>query len=201
VLTDNELRLIWRHAGGGDYGAIIPLLILTGQRREEVGGMNWGEIDLDRALWSIGGERTKNRRAHDVPLSDEAASIIKPLRRDGRELVFGSGEGSFQGWSNAKAALDARIAAALHERSQEMAPWRMHDIRRTVATRMADLGVLPHVVEAVLNHVSGHKAGVAGVYNRASYAAEKRNALAMWAEHLRALAGLSTNVLPMKRVG
>jgi integrase len=201
VLSDEELRLIWWHAGEGDYSAIIRLLILTGQRREEVGGMAWGEIDLDKALWSIGGERTKNRRAHDVPLSDEAASIIKPLRREGRELVFGSREGPFQGWSNAKAALDARIAAALHEQRQEMAPWHMHDIRRTVATRMADLGVLPHVIEAVLNHVSGHKAGAAGVYNRASYAAEKRTALALWAEHLRALAGLSTNVLPLKRVG
>ena len=183
VLTDEELRLIWRHTGEGDYGAIIRLLILTGQRREEVAAMTWGE--LEGTTWRISGERTKNGRAHEVSLSQPALEILGTRRRsDGRTLVFGS-RGPFSGWSKAKASLDARMSAALGA----PASWRLHDIRRTVATRLADLGVLPHVVEAVLNHASGHKAGVAGIYNRAIYAPEKRAALQKWADHIAALSG------------
>ena len=156
VLTSDELSLIWRHAGEGDYGAIVRLLILTGQRREEVGGILWSEIDLKAAMWRIASERTKNARPHEVPLSQPALDILGARARvDGRALVFGS-RGPFSGWSKAKAALDARMAAEL---GQAPTPWRLHDIRRTVATGLADLGVQPHVIEAVLNHVSGHKAG------------------------------------------
>jgi integrase len=106
-------------------------------------------------------------------------------RREGRDRVFGTRDGAFQGWSNAKTALDARMSATLGHPPEA---WRLHDIRRTVATRLADLGVLPHVVEAVLNHISGHKAGVAGIYNRASYATEKDAALTLWGDHVRMLA-------------
>jgi integrase len=186
VLSPEELSLVWREAGEGDYAAILRLLILTGQRREEVGGMLWSEIDLRAAMWRIGADRTKNGLAHDVPLSAPAVTILSALnRREGRDLVFGTGDGPFQGWSNAKSALGARLSTALGGATPT--PWRLHDIRRTVATRMADLGVLPHVVEAVLNHISGHKAGVAGVYNRSSYAAEKRAALELWASHVAGL--------------
>ena len=191
VLSDEELSLIWRFAGGGAYGAIVRLLFLTGQRREEVGGILWRELRLADGVWSIDASRTKNGLAHDVPLSAPAIAILQELeRRDGRVLVFGEGAGPFQGWSNAKSALDARVQRALgeiHGDGFALKVWRLHDIRRTVATRMADLGVQPHVIEAVLNHVSGHKAGVAGVYNRASYAAEKRAALDLWARHVVAL--------------
>ena len=191
VLSDEELRLIWRHAGNGAYGAIVRLLILTGQRREEVGGMLWRELQLAHGVWSIDASRTKNGLAHDVPLSPPAIGILhEQERRDGRELVFGEGVGPFQGWSNAKTALDARVQKVLgkvHGDGFTFKAWRLHDIRRTVATRMGDLGVQPHVVEAILNHVSGHKAGVAGVYNRASYAAEKSAALALWANHVDSL--------------
>ena len=185
VLTDEELRLIWRQAGEGDYGAIVRLLILTGQRREEIAAMTWEEVDFERATWRIGGERTKNARAHEVTLAQPAMKILGARHRsDGRALVFGS-HGPFSGWSKAKASLDARMSAALGGCAP--ASWRLHDIRRTVATRLSDLGVLPHVVEAVLNHVSGHKAGVAGIYNRSSYAAEKRDALTLWGDHVTAL--------------
>jgi integrase len=176
VLTDDELRAIWQGVGDGDYGRIILLLILTGQRREEVGGMLWQELRLSEGMWSIGPERTKNGLPHDVPLSHPALDILSGIEpTEGREFVFGSGPGPFQGWSNAKAALDKKIA---------LQPWRLHDIRRTVATRMADLGVLPHIIESILNHVSGHKAGVAGIYNRSVYAAEKRAAMNLWANHV-----------------
>jgi integrase len=196
VLTSDELSLIWRHVGKGDYGAIVRLLILTGERREEVGGMLWPEIDLGAAMWRIASERTKNARPHEVPLSGPALGVLRGLERtEGRTFVFGSREGPFQGWSNAKAALDERMAAEL---GRAPTPWRLHDIRRTVATRMADLGVQPHIIEAVLNHISGHKAGVAGVYNRATYAAEKRQALDLWGAHVGDLAeGRESNVVPL----
>jgi len=197
VLSDAELVAIWKACRDDDHGRIVRLLILTGARRDEVGDMAKAEISLDARKWNIPRERTKNSRAHELPLSDLAIGILKPatLRegREERELIFGDGAGGFSGWSKAKAAIDERIGAAA-------APWRLHDLRRTAATRMADLGVLPHVVEAVLNHVSGHKAGVAGVYNRALYAAEKRRALDLWAAHIEAIvAGRpASNVIPLK---
>jgi integrase len=195
VLTESELSLIWRVAGDGDYGATVRLLILTGQRRAEVGGMLWSEIDIKAAMWRIGAERTKNARPHEVPLSQPALDILGARARiDGRALVFGS-RGPFSGWSKGREALDARMSAALGQAT----PWRLHDVRRTVATGMADLGVQPHVIEAVLNHVSGHKAGVAGIYNRATYAAEKRQALDLWAEHVVALVeGRESNIVPLR---
>ena len=180
VLTDAELAAVWRNAGDADFGAIVRLLILTGQRREEVAAMTWDEVDLASATWRIGGDRTKNARSHYVPLASQAVGLLRTVeRRDGRALVFGSRKGPFSGWSKAKASLDARMSAAL---GHPLPPWRLHDVRRTVATGLADLGALPHVIEAVLNHVSGHKAGVAGVYNRSVYATEKRAALDLWAE-------------------
>jgi integrase len=201
VLSPPELSAIWRAAGDSDYAAIMKLLILTGQRREEVGGMLWSEIDLEDSIWRIGAERTKNGLPHDLPLSQPAIAILRDrAKREQRDLVFGTGDGPFQGWSNAKSALDTRVLALLRNKDKkaQLAPWRLHDIRRTVATRLGDIGVLPHVVEAVLNHVSGHKAGVAGVYNRSSYAAEKRMALDLWAEHIaEATTGEASKVTPL----
>jgi hypothetical protein len=110
--------------------------------------------------------------------------------------VFGLTNNGFRGHGYAKANLDKRIKVS----HAKLPPWVIHDIRRSVATHMAELGVQPHVIEAVLNHVSGHKAGVAGIYNRASYAKEKREALNIWAEHVTALVeGRAANVLPLKR--
>jgi integrase len=188
VLSPVELAAIWSEVGDGNYAAIVRLLILTGQRREEVGGMLWSEIDTEVAVWAIGAARTKNGLAHEVPLSAAAMAVLSGLeRREERALVFGAGDGAFQGWSNAKTALDKRLSVRLAKDGHPpLKPWRLHDIRRTVATGMVDLGVQPHVVEAVLNHISGHKAGVAGVYNRASYAAEKLAALTLWGEHVAA---------------
>jgi integrase len=181
VLSDLEVKAIWAACAEDDYGRIVRLLILTGQRRDEVGSMRWEEVDTEAALWRIPGERTKNHRPHEVPLSSPALAILQSIpRREERAFVFGDGSGPFQGWSKARAGLDRRLVKAGHQ----LAPWRLHDLRRTVATRMAELGVQPHVIEAVLNHVSGHRAGVAGIYNRALYAAEKRDALERWAQHV-----------------
>jgi integrase len=131
-------------------------------------------------------------------------------RQPGRDNVFGEGEGGFSGWSKAKAALDRRInearaavAAGSVKRADKPPPianWRLHDLRRTAATVMAEkLGVLPHVIEAVLNHVSGHKAGVAGIYNRATYEREVRSALLLWADHVRSIVeGSDRKVVPLR---
>lgn len=197
VLTPAELKTIWNALPANDYGAIVKLLILTGQRREEIGALAWSEIDWEGRLMTLPASRTKNGRPHDVPLSEAAMAILKALpRRAGRDLIFGEGRGGFSGWSKAKRQLDETIRA----KGEAMAPWRLHDCRRTVATGMAEtLGILPHVVEAVLNHISGHKAGVAGIYNRATYAAEKRAALALWGEHVVATVhGREAKVVPLR---
>ena len=137
--------------------------------------------------------RTKNGLPHEVPLSKQAIAVLDNCnRRADRDLLFGMRGGPFSGWSKAKAQLDQRIVneqRKINPKAKGIPDWRLHDLRRTVATRMGDLGVQPHVIEAVLNHVSGHKAGVAGVYNRSSYVEEKRAALEMWAKHLDALCG------------
>ncbi|HEY8009173.1 MAG TPA: tyrosine-type recombinase/integrase [Methylocella sp.] len=198
VLSDNEIGLVWQHAGAGQYGAIVRLLLLTGQRREEVAAMQWSELDLDKGVWSLPASRTKNGRPHDVPLSHPAIEILLAQEKQpDREFVFGEAAGPFQGWSKAKNALDNRLQGA-----GMTAPWRLHDLRRTAATRMADLGVQPHVIEAVLNHTSGHKSGVAGIYNRATYSNEKRMALALWADHVAAVANVAPRtVVPLRASG
>lgn len=192
VLSDAELTAIWQALPESDFGRIVRLLILTGQRREEIGGLRWSEVDTGKRVITLPGERTKNHRAHDVPMSKAVLEILKVQPRRERDFVFGDGprsnrqeaqhSGGFQGWSKSKAALDERT---------KIGGWRLHDLRRTVATRMAELGVQPHIVEAVLNHVSGAKAGIAGVYNRAAYSEEKTAALALWAKHIDRLSRTS----------
>lgn len=179
VLRPEEIQAILRALPEGDFGRIVRLLLLSAQRRDEVAEMTWAEIDLAAGIWHLPEERTKNSLPHDVPLSHAALSILVDAPRiEGRDLVFGSGVGGFQGFTRAKAALD---------KASGVIGWRLHDLRRTAATGMGNLGILPHVVEAVLNHISGTKAGVAGVYNYALYNPEKRAALDLWARHLAGL--------------
>lgn len=187
VLLLAELSAVWSALSGDHFGDIVRLLILTGQRREEIGGLRRTQVDFDRDLIVLPPERTKNKRLHEIPLSPQARAILERHREGRREFVFGIGKGGFSGWSDCKAALDERIAAK-RPKGKPMPEWRLHDLRRTMATVMADkLGVLPHIIEAILNHVSGHRAGVAGIYNRASYEIEMRNALERWAEHVEAI--------------
>lgn len=176
VLTDAELVAIWNACPDSDYGRIVKLLMLTGQRREEIAGLRWSE--LSDGVICLPKERTKNSRPHDVPLSELAAVVLADVVQvEGRDFVFGTGADGYSGFSRSKDRLDTALG-------KEFASWTLHDLRRTMATGMADLGILPHVIEAVLNHVSGHKAGVAGVYNRSTYAAEKRAALDLWGSHV-----------------
>jgi len=181
VLSDTELAAVWRESGDDDFGKIVRLLILLGSRRAEVGGMCRSEIKPD-GTWELPPERSKNGRAHALPLPPMAMDIIATVVEVvGRGNLFGARGGRFTDWGK-KADLDARLGDAVGE-------WRLHDIRRTVATRMADIGIAPHVIEQVLNHQSGHKSGVAGIYNRSSYDREVRAALGLWADHVRGLLG------------
>lgn len=178
VLSDSEISILWGITDGkGDYHAIVRLLVLTGQRPNEVASMEWRELDLDKSVWSVSSECTKNSKPHDVPLSKQAAEIIatRPHTEE-RSLVFGRGEGPFSGWSKSKSRLDAQVNFLLE--------WRLHDLRRTVVTGMNEIGIAPHVIEAVVNHTSGYRGGIAGVYNRAAYAKEKSEAMRKWAQHI-----------------
>jgi integrase len=188
VLTQAELAELWAALPQGDFGDIVCLLLLTGQRREEIGGLKWSELDLGRSLIVLPPDRTKNLRQHEVPLSRQARAILqRQPKRKGRDFIFGIGEAGFSGWSKSKERLDQALLAAhrkINRKAKPLPDWRLHDLRRTAATGMAELGTQPHIIEAVLNHVSGHKAGVAGIYNRARYEGEMRNALQRWADHV-----------------
>jgi integrase len=179
VLTPDELAAVWRASEGlgWPFCPIVRLLIVTGARRDEVGSMRWADLDLEAAEWRLPREAVKTDRQHTVPLSRLALSIIAGLPRiEGSPYVFPSiREGSTNpasGYSKAKARLD---------KLSGVQGWRYHDIRRSVATGLQRLGVRLEVTEAVLGHVSGSRAGIAGVYQRHDYAAEKRAALRRWA--------------------
>jgi integrase len=181
VLGNAELAAIWRACGDDDFGKIIRLLTLLGSRRQEVGGMRWSEVDLDAGVWTLPAERSKNHRAHTIPLLPAVLAIVKSVPRTDRDHVFGTrARAGFTPWDHSKRELDRRLGVAVK-------PWRVHDIRRSVATGMADIGIEPHVIEAVLNHYSGHRRGVAGIYNRSGYEKAVRLALARWADHVLAL--------------
>jgi integrase len=192
VLTEGELAEVWTALEEDQFGDIVRLLILTAQRREEIGGLRWSEVDFARRVIAFPPARTKNKRLHELPLSSTARAILeRQPRRKGRDLIFGHGPGPFSGWSDCKARLDERLLEARQAKNPKAKPlpdWRIHDLRRTSATITAEkLGVLPHIVEAILNHVSGHRAGVAGIYNRATYAKEMRAALERWDDYVGSL--------------
>jgi integrase len=209
VLSDEEAGAIWRAAGEAPlpFGAIVRLLMLTGQRREEVAGITWAELSEDLATWTIPAMRTKNGIAHLVPLSQPARELLHALRSDKPRdvqddthqraklaLVLPGERGTpFSGWSKAKAALDT---------ASGVSGWWLHDLRRTLATGLQRLGVRLEVTEAVLNHLSGSRAGVAGIYQRHDWAEEKRAALDAWSAHLLASAEgkpVAGKVLPLSR--
>jgi integrase len=209
VLSDEEIKGAWEafDAIGWPFGPIGKLLLLTGARRDEVASMEWRELDLKAGVWRLPKERTKNKRAHEIPLAPAAVEILRGLPRvepkrgpDGKvrpALVFSTtGSTAVSGFSRAKSAIDATIMQSLQKEAitrgddpeEIKAPdWVLHDLRRTVATNLQKLGVRLEVTEAVLNHVSGSRAGIVGVYQRHEYTAEKRQALDAWARRLDAI--------------
>src|SRR5262245_37388346 len=191
VLSDEELRKVWLAAGevGHPYAGIVRLLILTGQRRNEIAGLRWAEVDLEEPALHLPATRTKNGRAHDVPLCAQALSILDGLRHHG-DLVFTIQRKPITGFGHLKEKLDA---------ASGVAGWTLHDLRRTVASGLQRLGVRLEVTEAVLNHRSGSTAGIVGVYQRHDYADEKRDALARWADYVDALvSGTKAKVVTLR---
>jgi integrase len=221
----DEVRWFWLACDAADgprdkekvpprpFASLLRMLLLTGARRDEVAGMTHDELSNDGAVWTIPGERTKNHRPHVVELPPLARDLIakarsaKPKKGHPRFVFTTTGGTPVSGFSRIKARLDRKMQEIARKEAEEVGrdpdevairPWRLHDLRRTCATGMANLGVEPHVIEAALNHVSGFKSGVAGTYNRATYAAERKTALERWAAHVDGLVtGKPANVVSM----
>lgn len=212
TLSDHELEVIWKSLDdlGFPFGPLIKLLIVTGQRREEVSGVGWEELNRLEAIWVLPAIRTKNGLPHLVPLSSLAVAILDDLAgitetdvESGKSLwpskglaLSTTGATPPSGYSKAKSRLDSLIERRLLNRSRHepdsiiaIPAWRVHDIRRTVATGLQRIGVRFEVTEAILNHVSGSRSGVAGIYQRHDWKDEKREALKAWAEHIYLLTG------------
>jgi integrase len=198
-LSDDEIVTIWNALDdGSNYAALVRLLLLTGARREEIARLRWSETDLEAAIIRLPRERTKNGRPHDIPLVPQALAILKSRpRQEGRDFVLGTHGTGYTMFSQSKRQLDQRLP--------NVAPWVLHDLRRTISTRFhgAPFSVAPHIVEALLGHVGGHRAGVAGVYNQQDYLVERRAALLRWAAHIDdLLAGRDKgNVIALKAHG
>jgi integrase len=225
ALTDDELRWFWAacETVKWPFGPLAKLLLLTAQRRDEVAGMEWPELDLVKKTWTIPHAKAKNNRTHEVQLSATAIEILRSVPRVGNGLVFTTtGDTPISGFSRAKRRLDAamvkvrRQSLGLSEkdtdlrkclgiadgkpRPVEIPDWIFHDLRRTAATGMARLNVPPHVVDKVLNHVSGQIRGVAAVYNRFEYLDERRAALDAWGRYVaRLVIDASSNVVAIRR--
>jgi integrase len=190
VLADHELAAIWAATESNSaYNNIVRMLMLTGQRRNEIGGLQWSEVFDDKIV--LPATRVKNAREHAVPLSPPVQAILAGRQRKS-EFVFGQHPGRpFGGFHDGKQQLDERMRAS----GVALEPWTHHDLRRTTSTRMHEIGIQPHIVEAVLNHI-GHKSGTPGVYNKAVYTREKTAALARWSEYvLAAVEGCDSKVL------
>jgi len=186
VLSEDELRAVWNAAGMISYpcGPFLRLLLLTAQRRGEVAGMRWADVDIDRALWTLPREQTKADRVHDVPLSGAALEILKSLPRSEGPFVFTNDTKPINSFSKLKKLLDANLTA----NKTPIIGFTMHDFRRSAATSMAKAGTPPHVLAAILNHSPGSEQGVTAIYNRFRYLDERREALENWARYLVSLA-------------
>jgi integrase len=204
VLDDRELRLVWKAADtlGWPFGPIVKLLILTGQRRGEVVGMHWEEIDFEKKVWSLPADRVKNKRTHALPLSSLAIGILESLphienddglvfpARINRRTNRGDNAIPVSGFSRAKLRLDHAIAElAEGDSSASLAPFGFHDLRRSCASSLARLGVDLHVIERCLNHVSGSFGGIVGVYQKHRFEDGMRRAMNAWAAHITLVTG------------
>jgi len=184
-LSDAEIIRLWPVWGAMAYpfGTWFQTLIVTGQRRTEVGQMRWRDLDLDKAIWTIPADHMKNKKVHEVPLSPLAVKIINNIPKSGNYVFTTTGEGHIKGFSKAKAKCD-RLEALAADEMEPLENWTVHDLRRTVATGMGELGIAPHIIEAVQGRSIE---GIAKTYNRAKLKDAKRNALETWTRHVMAI--------------
>lgn len=180
VLTPDEIKSFWQGCDslGWPFGSLFQLLLLTAQRRGETAAMRWRDLDLDAATWTIPKEATKSLRSHVVPLSPQAVDIIESVPRiDGVDYLFSTNAlRPVSGFGRVKSNLDDMTNTG---------DWRLHDLRRTAASGLAEIHIAPHIIEKILNHASGQLGGLAGVYNRYQYLDEKREALHAWGDHVQ----------------
>lgn len=202
VLNDAEIADLWHAAGtlGHPWCGLLRAMLLTGQRRGEVAGMDWAEIEVKSQEWRLPAPRVKNRRAHVVPLSAAVLALLaeQPRSNHSRLVFEGARRTTPSGFGKVKARLDAAMLAAAQCEARPMQSWTLHDIRRTVATGLQRLGVRLEVTEAILNHASGSRAGIVGVYQTHGWDSEKRAALDGWAAHVLALA---SSTQPLEAAG
>lgn len=196
-LNDAEITAFWlaTDAMASVFASALQFLLVTGQRRDEVSAMTWSEIDLERSVWTIPSEKAKNGRAHEVDLPPLAVEIVMAQPRIG-SYVFGGGPRPVSGWSKGKARVDAIIEG----QGARMPPWRVHDLRRTMASHMAEMGTHPIVIEKILNHASGAAGGLTAVYQRSERRTERKAALMMWDAKLQSLIGrqIEDNVVSLR---
>lgn len=196
-LSPDELRLVWNAAGRLGYpaGAVVQLLITTGQRRGELTAMTWDQLDLaGESLWTLPAEQTKSARTHLIPLSDLTLDILKDIPRLGDYVLTSRGDRPVSGFGKWKKKLDEEILKLLAEEAEadgadpdQVTPlphWRLHDLRRTVATHMEELGIPPHIVGSVLNHDPKSYKGITSIYTRGDLIFARRKALNAWARFL-----------------
>ena len=192
ILDERELAALWKACDGrNDYDHIVRILILTGCRKSEVGGMRWSEFNNDRTAWTIPASRTKNGKSCTLPLPHMFWNIIAGIKqRDGTDNLFGHSDRGFRNWSDPKVALDKRCGVS---------NWTHHDLRRTFRTGLGKLGIPPHIAELCINHSKG---GLIAVYDKHRYEGEIAAALAQWADHVREIiTGIEPTVVPMRRIG
>jgi integrase len=203
VLSNEELVAVWNAAEklGPPYTGIVRLLILTGQRLNEIAALRWSEIKFDKRQIELPGARTKNGRSHIVALSDRAVEIVEKAKqtkiKSEGDLVYTISGDQLNGWSRLRERLYEAVEETLESEPER---WTLHDLRRTCATRMAeDLKIAPHVVDKILNHSSGAVRGVAAIYNRSELLDERRAALEAWGRYVDGLVnGPSSNVVPLR---
>jgi integrase len=191
VRSGDELRWFWQAADaiGDPFGPLAKLLLLTGCRLNEIARMQRSELSDDLSTFRLPSIRAKNNRGIDIPLPPLASGILESVTEGEGPFVFSTnGETPISGFSKYKVRFDAlMVAEAAKDNVATIAPWRLHDLRRSCATGMADIGIHPWIIEACLNHVSGAKGGIAGVYNVATYEAERREALIRWADYVASI--------------
>src|ERR1700686_4677866 len=193
VLSDAELARVILAARqiGGPYGDIVEVLALTGQRRDEVTRCTWDEIDLKTRTWKLSSDRTKNAKSHEVHLSDPVMEVLSRANKQHNFIFSRTGDSPFQDFSLAKHEID---------QLSRVIGWRLHDLRRTCVSGMARLGIAPHVADKILNHQAGTISGVAAVYQRHDFLAERREALEMWGNHVKSIIGNAFEINGLRKV-
>ena len=194
VLSDNEIRIVWKACRDDDFGRIVRLLLLTGCRREEIAGLRWSEVYLDTGVLTIPGTRTKNHRTLELTLPAFAMEILQSgLRRVDRDYVFGSARTGFSAFSYSTMALNSRIIEA---EGRALPRFTLHDLRRTFRSGLGRLGVAPHIAELCINHVKG---GVEAIYDRYRYQREIKIALQLWSDHIATVVeGGKSNIVALR---